>query len=147
MEVTIAEARGVEHDVREGLRRLLPQLSRSSPPPEEDLLHRLAECSAVVLLVARDEGGRVVGALSLVLVPLPTGLRGRLEDIVVDQAARGQGIGRALVVEALRRARAAGARDVDLTSRPERVAAARVYEATGFVLRETNVYRHELRAR
>jgi ribosomal protein S18 acetylase RimI-like enzyme len=62
----------------------------------------------------------------------------------VDEAARGQGAGEALVREAIRLARKAGARTIDLTSRPSREAANRLYERIGFVERETNVYRYEL---
>ena len=71
------------------------------------------------------------------MFPIPTGLRAWIEDVVVDEAARGQGIGSALTVEALRIAREAGARTVDLSSRPSRVAAGRLYEKLGFQARET----------
>jgi ribosomal protein S18 acetylase RimI-like enzyme len=91
-------------------------------------------------LVARI-GGDIVGALTLVLFPVPTGTRAWIEDVVVDEAARGQGVGAALTREAVRLARAGGARTVDLTSRPSRAAANRLYERLGFQLRESKVYR------
>jgi ribosomal protein S18 acetylase RimI-like enzyme len=92
------------------------------------------------LLIARLDG-RVVGTLTLAMFPMPTGLRARIEDVVVDEAARGLGAGAELTREAVRLARAAGARTVDLTSRPSREAANRLYERLGFRPRDTKVYR------
>ena len=120
--------------------RLIPQLSRSAPPLTGDALGQIVSWDGNYLLIARD-GDRVVGMLTLVTFPIPTGLRAWIEDVVVDEAARGQGVGAALTQEAVRRARAVGARTVDLTSRPTRQAANRLYERLGFELRETNAYR------
>jgi ribosomal protein S18 acetylase RimI-like enzyme len=83
----------------------------------------------------------ISGSLTLVMFPIPTGLRAWIEDVVVDQSARGQGIGEALSLEALRLAQAAGARTVDLTSRPSRQAAGRLYQRVGFTERESRLYR------
>jgi len=83
------------------------------------------------LLVARL-GGEIGGTLTLVTFPIPTGLRAWIEDVVVDEAGRGCGVGAALTREAIRLALAAGARTVDLTSRPSRAAANRLYERLGF---------------
>nr|WP_246103195.1 GNAT family N-acetyltransferase [Streptomyces piniterrae] len=80
----------------------------------------------------------------MLLSPLPSGLRARVEDVVVDIAARGQGIAAALTSHALRLAREAGARTVDLTSRPDRTAANRLYERLGFEARESTGYRFSL---
>lgn len=121
--------------------RLIPQLSRSAPPLTGDALKQIVSWDGNYLLIARD-GDRVVGMLTLVTFPIPTGLRAWIEDVVVDEAARGQGVGAALTEEAVRRARAVGARTVDLTSRPARQAANRLYERLGFELRETNAYRY-----
>ena len=93
------------------------------------------------MLIARSAGA-IIGTLTLVMFPLPTGLRAWIEDVVVDEAARGQGVGAALTVEALRLAREAGARTVDLTSRPSREAAGRLYERAGFQLRDSRLYRY-----
>jgi ribosomal protein S18 acetylase RimI-like enzyme len=130
----------VTGEVAEAFGRLTPQLSRSAPPLGRDALAQVASHAAVNLLVARS-GGVIVGTLTLVMFPLPTGLRAWIEDVVVDETARGQGVGAALTQEAVRRARAVGARTVDLTSRPTRQAANRLYERLGFELRETNAYR------
>jgi ribosomal protein S18 acetylase RimI-like enzyme len=120
--------------------RLIPQLSRSAPPLTGDALEQIVSWDGNHLLIARD-GDRVVGMLTLVTFPIPTGLRAWIEDVVVDESARGQGVGAALTQEAVRQARTLGARTVDLTSRPNRQAANRLYERLGFELRETNAYR------
>jgi ribosomal protein S18 acetylase RimI-like enzyme len=123
--------------------RLLPQLSARSPVPGRSELARLLESPATMVLLARD-GDAIVGTLTLALFPIPTGLRAWIEDVVVDEEARGRGAGEALTREAIRLASAAGARAIDLTSRPEREAANRLYERLGFRRRETNVYRFDV---
>ncbi len=85
--------------------------------------------------------GPIVGSLTLAVFRVPTGLRAWIEDVVVDESARGAGAGEALVLAAVRRAEAEGARTVDLTSRPSREAANRLYLRVGFEARTTNVYR------
>ena len=98
------------------------------------------------LLVARaSPDGRppaIVGTLTLVVFRIPTGVRAWIEDVVVDESARGRGVGEALTVAAIGLATGAGARTVDLTSRPTREAANRLYRRLGFELRDTNVYRY-----
>ncbi len=121
--------------------RLTPQLSRSAPPPGEQELERVVQSDATRLLVAKLDGA-IVGSLTLALFSVPTGLRAWIEDVVVDEGVRGQGIGAALNQEALKVARDQGARTVDLTSRPSREAANRLYQRLGFKQRETNVYRY-----
>jgi ribosomal protein S18 acetylase RimI-like enzyme len=123
--------------------RLVPQLSKSSPPPNERELAAIVTSRASVLLVARDEG-RIVGSLTLVLFRIPTGVRAWIEDVVVDDSARGKGVGGALNDAAIDHARRASAKTVDLTSRPSREAANRLYKKLGFVQRDTNVYRFTL---
>ncbi len=97
--------------------------------------------AAITLLIARSDG-KISGTLSLVMFPIPTGVRAWIEDVIVDQAARGQGVGQVLTIEALRIAEEAGARTVDLTSRPSREAAGRLYERVGFQSRSTRLYRY-----
>ncbi|QCQ91459.1 GNAT family N-acetyltransferase [Rhodococcus sp. SGAir0479] len=125
------------------LGRLLPQLSSTAEPVDHDAVRRMVANDANTLLVARTAHG-IVGTLTLVLLQLPSGVRGRIEDVVVDTAARGHGVARLLTGEALRIARESGARTVDLTSRPDRVAANRLYEDLGFRARESRVYRFPL---
>jgi ribosomal protein S18 acetylase RimI-like enzyme len=133
----------VTDELVEAFARLLPQLSRSAPRLGPDELGAVVSSQANTVLVSRS-GGTITGTLTLVMFPLPTGLRAWIEDVVVDEAARGQGTGEALTHEALRIAREAGARTVDLTSRPARAAAGRLYERLGFKLRESRLYRYPL---
>jgi ribosomal protein S18 acetylase RimI-like enzyme len=131
----------VTDEIVEAFGRLLPQLSRSAPALDKAALEAIVAAQASTVLVARS-GGTITGTLTLVMFPIPTGLRAWIEDVVVDEAAGRQGIGGALTKEALRLAGQAGARTVDLTSRPSRVAAGRLYEKLGFESRETRMYRY-----
>ena len=140
----VTDADEVTTELVERFARLIPQLSSSSPPPGHPELVRCVTSPASVLLVARDPSGRVIGSLTLVLFRVPTGVRAWIEDVVVDESARGAGVGKALVVDAVHRAQLAGARSVDLTSRPGRESANRLYRRLGFEERTTNVYRHSL---
>jgi ribosomal protein S18 acetylase RimI-like enzyme len=142
VEVEVVEE--VTDELVEGCRRLLAQLSGSAAPLGAEELVRVVGHQANTVLVARGQGG-VVGMLTLVMFPLGSGIRARIEDVVVDQGARGQGVGTALTTAALDLARRRGARDVDLTSRASRVAANRLYQRLGFRLRDSNVYRYQLR--
>ncbi len=121
--------------------RLVPQLSRSAPPLSRAALAAVAGHEAITLLVARLDG-EVIGTLTLAMFPTPTGLRAWIEDVVVDENARRAGTGQALSEAAVRIAQEAGARTVDLTSRPARQAAGRLYERIGFVQRDSRVYRY-----
>lgn len=139
----IYEVTDVGDELVAAFERLIPQLSSSNAPPTRDELQAIADSPASVLLVA-EEDGYLYGSLTLVLFRIPTGLRAWIEDVVVDSEARGKGVGQALNEAALDRARAAGAATVDLTSRPSREAANRLYQRLGFKARETNIYRYEL---
>jgi len=135
----IERATAADTELVDAFGRLLPQLSRSRPPTLDELRDAVAS-ERTHLLLARDDELRVVGALTLVLYRIPAGLRGVIEDVVVDESARGQGIGEALTREAQRIGDEAGASAIWLTSRPEREAANRLYRRLGFEQRETNVY-------
>jgi ribosomal protein S18 acetylase RimI-like enzyme len=143
VEVRVEAATEVTAELVEAIRRLLPQLSASASAPDAAELAEIVGSPSTTLLVARAPEGDVVGTLTLVVFRIPTGVRAWIEDVVVDGAARGRGVGEALNEEAIRRAAAAGARSVDLTSRPSREAANRLYRRLGFEVRDTNVYRHE----
>jgi ribosomal protein S18 acetylase RimI-like enzyme len=137
----VERARQADEELVEALGRLLPQLSAEARPPGLAELMEVVATPGTSLLVARDASGRIVGTLTLVVYRKPTGVDARIEDVVVDDAARGQGAGKALTREAVRLAQLAGARRVDLTSRPQREAAHRLYERLGFRRHDTNVYR------
>jgi ribosomal protein S18 acetylase RimI-like enzyme len=140
MTIEVEVLRDVVDEDMPAINRLLAQLSRSAPPLDVQAVLRIATWDGNSVLVAR-EAGQIVGMLTLVTFPIPTGLRAWIEDVVVDESVRGQGVGAALSREAVRLARAAGARTIDLTSRPSREAANRLYQRLGFQLRDTSVYR------
>lgn len=142
--VQIEEVTSSSEEVAAAVGRLVGQLSSAAAVPDLALIDELVESSATRLLVARDRDRRIIGMLTLALFSIPTGVRVWIEDVVVERDARGRGIGAALTLEALELARTAGARTVDLTSRPAREDANRMYLRLGFQLRETNVYRCEL---
>jgi ribosomal protein S18 acetylase RimI-like enzyme len=136
----------VTGEVVEAFGRLLPQLSSSAPPLDARALASIVSAEASTVLVARV-GDQIVGTLTLVTFPIPTGIRAWIEDVVVDEQARGKEyggrrVGEALTVEAIKIAAQAGARTVDLTTRPSRVAAGRLYERLGFVQRDSRLYRY-----
>ncbi|HKX69988.1 MAG TPA: GNAT family N-acetyltransferase [Acidimicrobiales bacterium] len=125
--------------------RLVPQLSQSKPPPSVVELGELVSSPATDLFIALDDDGTIVAMATLVNFRIPTGLRGWIEDVVVDESARGRGVGEAVTQAMLDRARELGCLTVDLTSRPARDVANRLYQRAGFVMRDTNVYRYDLR--
>lgn len=137
-DVTIEVADRATQKVLDGLNRILPQLSSSAPPLTLVQLDEI--CVNDMLFIARDSGV-IVGSLTLVIFRLPTGLRAWIEDVVVDEAARGKGVGEKLNKAAIKATFDSGARTLDLTSRPSREAANRLYQKLGFKARETNVYR------
>lgn len=138
----IFEVNLVTAEITSAFARLIPQLS-SSPVPSKAELTQIVASPATILFIARDpeRQGEIVGTLTLAIYRIPSGTRAVIEDVVVDASARGQGAGEALTRTALERARKAGCRSVDLTSRPSREAANRLYQRLGFVKRETNAYR------
>jgi ribosomal protein S18 acetylase RimI-like enzyme len=144
--VQIIEAAEVTPELVAAFERLIPQLSSSNPAPTETELAAICESEASVLLIAvdRDADDQILGSLTLAWFRIPTGVRAWIEDVVVDEAARGHGVGDLLNRAALDRARELGAKTVDLTSRPSREAANRLYQRIGFVARDTNVYRFTL---
>tara|TARA_Y100000588_G_C14181180_1_gene893740 strand:+ start:603 stop:1031 length:429 start_codon:yes stop_codon:yes gene_type:complete len=121
---------------------LLPQLSPSVVALQESDLRNIVDSESAKLFLAIDEG-EVFGMLSLVLFRIPTGRKAWVEDVVVDEKARGRGVGKLLTEYAIQVAREHGAHSVDLTSRPSREAANALYQRVGFQKRETNVFRFQ----
>ncbi len=140
-DITVTEVGEVGPELVEAFVRLLPQLSSSSAPPGGEELAEIVSSPSSVLFVARDPDGTIVGSLTLAHFRVPTGVRAWIEDVVVDESRRGAGIGEALVAAAMDRATAEGAKSVDLTSRPSREDANRLYRRLGFEARATNIYR------
>lgn len=143
--VVVEAVKETTPEITAAIVRLLPLLSKSAAPPSEEEVAEIVKSPVSTLFVARDtESGEIVGTLTLVVFRIPSGIRAWIEDVIVAEEARGQGCGEALNRAALETAKAAGARTVELTSRPSREAANRLYRRIGFVERETNVYRYTL---
>jgi ribosomal protein S18 acetylase RimI-like enzyme len=143
--VTIATADDAG-ELHAALEHLVPQLSRSNPPPSVDEVRAMLTHDSVTQFIARRDDGSIVGVSTLATFPIPTAIRAWIEDVIVDEASNNQGIGRQLIDAMVERARQLGAKTVDLTSRPSREAANHLYLKAGFELRDTNVYRFELRS-
>jgi ribosomal protein S18 acetylase RimI-like enzyme len=145
MAVAVYVATEITDEIVAAFAHLIPQLSSSNPPPDKAFLTQLVAHEACHLLIAADEAtGQILGSLTLVIFPIPTAMRAWIEDVVVDDAARGQGVGALLNNYAIQLAADAGCKTVDLTSRPSREAANRLYQRLGFEARNTNVYRYTI---
>lgn len=143
MDVDVEVLSEVTDEVVEAFGRLLPQLSTTARRLDAAALSAIVRSAASTVLLARVDK-RIVGTLTLVTFAIPTGARAWIEDVVVDEAARGKRVASILIDQAIGLARQAGARTVDLTSRPSRESAGRLYERLGFEQRETRFYRYKL---
>lgn len=144
-DIRITIARQATPDLAAAMTVLVRQLSATAAPVTVASLAELVESGSATLLLATSDD-RVVGMLTLVVYAIPTGTRARIEDVVVDESARGRGVAFELTDRAVELARAAGARTVDLTSRPARESANRLYQRAGFHARDSLVYRRTLDA-
>lgn len=142
-DVVIERVLGATQEVLRGLNGLLPQLSSSAIVITQHRLSEIVSDESVLLFVCRLNG-TIVGSITLVVFSIPTGVRALIEDVIVDESVRGKQIGEKLVLHALNAAREKGSLTVDLTSRPQREAANKLYVKVGFQLRDTNVYRYIL---
>jgi len=142
--ISVATAEEAE-ELTAALQHLVPQLSRSNPPPALAAVRAMLDHDAITQFVARRDDGSIVGVSTLAAFPIPTATRGWVEDVIVDEASNSQGIGRLLLDAMVAHATALGCKTVDLTSRPSREAANHLYRKAGFEARDTNVYRFDLR--
>ena len=140
----VEEVTAVDAELVDAFARLIPQLSKSSPPPDEEALRAIVTADDAHVLISRDDDGTITGTTTLIVFRIPTGTRALIEDVVVDSAYAGRGISYEIARFALDLARRHGAKTVDLTSRPSREAANHVYKKLGFEQRETNVWRFDL---
>jgi ribosomal protein S18 acetylase RimI-like enzyme len=140
--INIFEITETDDSTLDAVNRLLPQLSKSSKLINWSTLQKLTNSECTRLYVAKEDD-TIFGMLSLVVFSIPTGTKAWIEDVVVDERARGKGVGKELMNHALNVAKELGAKSADLTSRPSREAANKLYQAIGFEGRETNVYRYK----
>jgi ribosomal protein S18 acetylase RimI-like enzyme len=134
----------VTDEIVAAFERLMPQLTPHSPPPSRADLLEMAGSGSTFVFLARGGDRRILGSATLATFRSPTGLHGWIEDVVVDREARRQGIGKALTEACLDHAREMGLGEVNLTSRSSRCYANQLYQAMGFIRRETNLYRYPL---
>jgi GNAT superfamily N-acetyltransferase len=141
--VRIEAATEASPQVHAALARLLPQLNAALPVPTMERLRAIVADPAVTLLLAYD-GDAIVGTATVIVYTTPFWVKARIDDVVVDDAARGKGVGEALVNACLDVARARGAQVAELQSGVQREAANRLYPRMGFKRRESNLYRLQL---
>jgi ribosomal protein S18 acetylase RimI-like enzyme len=142
--INISELTETSSSVLQSINALLPQLSSSAQVISMDRLSELVESDNTIIFIGTDESGQILGMLSLIVMKIPTGNKAWIEDVVVDQSARGKGMGKALMNHALEKAKELAVKSVDLTSRPSREKANMLYQSLGYQIRETNVYRHKI---
>jgi ribosomal protein S18 acetylase RimI-like enzyme len=142
----VYELEKVTLEVLEAFQRLIPQLTKYSPPPTPEALIRMADSPNTMIFIARypEVDGEIVGTAALAIFETPTGVHAWIEDVVVDRNMRHMGIGKALTDACIAKAREVGLREINLSSNPGRDAANRLYQSMGFVRRITNVYRYPL---
>ena len=126
------------------LRRLLPQLAPDSELPDEKTFKKILKSGSTHFFIAELDNKEIAGILTLVTYDIPSGHKVWIEDVVVDESQRGKGYGREMMLYAISYAGSTGAKSIELTSRPSRIAANQLYRQLGFVIRETNVYRFPL---
>ena len=140
----ISRVETVSPELLAAFERLIPQLTKAQVPSPEDLQRLLDSLSVLIVARAASPTGPIIGAGTLGVFRTPSGLHAHVEDDIVDQSQRGQGVGAALVNHLLKIARELGLPGVSLTCNPRRVAANRLYQKMGFKKWETNTYWYEL---
>ena len=143
-QIEIIQVKAYSDEIMKAIQSFLSQLTRSKVVFSKTEFEKIIHSENTVLIIARDTSaaGKIIGTLSYVFFYIPTGLNFRIEDVVVDQSARGKGVGRALMRYAISKAQEIKADKIDLTSSPERSAANKLYQSLGFILKKTNVYRY-----
>lgn len=141
-DIHLEQAQQASEELLTAMQRLMAQLTAAPPPDREELEKMLS--SGTTLFLARQADQQIIGMAALAVLRVPSGLKAWIEDVVVDEACRGRGIGEALTVAAIAHARQAGVRSLHLTSNPARTAANHLYQKLGFRRHETNLYHLQL---
>lgn len=144
MALHVEAATGATPELEHALASLLPQLNPALVGPTQAELIAVIADPATTLLIAIEDGAIVATATVVVYTTPVWAKKARIEDVVVDQGARGHGVGEALIRECINVARQRGARVVELQSARRREVANRLYPRLGFERRESNVYRMTL---
>jgi len=141
--IEIKEVKESSEDIYKNIQGLLFQLTSAEISFSITNLERIVASHNSFLFAAYDKN-KIVAILTLVIIDIPTGMLARIEDVVVDKAARGKGIGEAITLAAIDKTKELGIGKIDLTSNPKRDGANRLYQKLGFKQRATNVYRFEV---
>ena len=141
----IREVTRYSERVYEAVLSLLPQLNPDLELPSRQHLEGVLKARNSHFFIAELDNRSIVGMLTLATYNLPASVKFWIEDVVVDESYRGKGIGKELMLHAISYARSAGAKSIDLTSRPFRTGANKLYQDMGFILRETNSYRYYIK--
>ena len=136
----IVEIDSYSAEYHEAMQRFLDQLTTNPIKLTETMFRQLIE-SANSHLFFLMKGEEIAGMLTVGIYFSPTGGKAWIEDVVVDQAFRGQGLSKLLVAHAIEFTRSQGIPSLMLTSNPKRIAANKLYQTMGFNRKETNVYR------
>ncbi len=140
----ITEVKRYSKKVYDALIRLVPQLGPDVIIPDRKHFRAVIDSGTTHFFTLETENNKIAGILSLCIYPIPTSTKAWIEDVVVDETLRGKGYGRILMTHAIEFARSTGARSIELTSRPSRIAANRLYRELGFTIRETNLYKYTI---
>ena len=138
----IYQCNTISRELLQAFENLIPQLSADYKMPSREYFEQIVQSENTILIVAEKD--KIIGSLTLIINQIPTAKKAWIEDVVVDKNSRGQGIGKKLIEFAIELAREKGISKIDLTSRPERIAANELYQKLGFKRRKTNVYRLEI---
>ena len=140
----ISEISNYSEEAFLAMAKLLPQLGPGTIVPTREHFRKIVESVTTHFFILEADNRGIAGILSICTYPIPTGTKAWIEDVVVDECFRGKSYGKALMLHAIEFARSQGAKAVELTSRPSRIAANRLYKELGFVIRETNLYKLSL---
>ena len=128
-------------DIFNAILRLLPQLSADAKLPTKELVKKMLNSKNSYLLVAELNDGNIIGMLTIGTYLIPSKMKVWIEDVVIDESYRGKGIGKELTLFAIEYSKSLGAEVIELTSKPARIEANKLYQHLGFVKHETNMYR------
>ena len=137
----IVHIKNFSSEARDSIARLLQQLSPNLPDFTDTSFQAIIDSDHIDLFLLYADDGEAVGMLTLAVYFTPSGSKAWIEDVVVDNAYRGNGYGKALLLHAIDFIKKRGIKTVSLTSKPSRIAANSMYQTLGFSLYETNVYK------
>ena len=137
---SIIEIKTYSAEYHEAMQRFLDQLTTSPMVLTESMFQELLKSeNSHLFFIMKDE--QIAGMLTVGIYHSPTGGKAWIEDVVVDETFRGQGLSKLLVAHAIEFVKSKQIPSLMLTSNPKRIAANKLYQAMGFERKETNVYR------